>query len=180
MNTFLKLLGAAGLVASLFATPASAAISENHFIAGHVRLAAAIEANGVDFVIDHPLCKEYSGVDGFYNGAVLAVCLHPRSNGEWTANDYDTLRHEAQHMIQDCIGDGRPDFVFTGSSTVFDDVEAAALGLGLSYEDIDHIRKVYAHLDEKGIRHEIEAFAVAHGIDASTIADAINNLCTVK
>lgn len=179
MNRFLQLLGAATLLGSVFASPVGATPA-NDFLNSHVRLAEAIEANGVDFVIDHPLCKEYGGIDGFYNGTTLAVCLHPRSNGEWTANDYDTLRHEAQHMVQDCMGDGQADFIFTGRSTIFEDVERAALILGLTSDDIDRIRKGYAHLDEKGINHEIEAFAVAHGVDAGTIADAVHNLCTAQ
>ena len=62
------------------------------------------------------LRRERPSVNGFYSShnRVLVVCNDRYVKGEnedpqWTANDLDTLRHEAQHLIQDCMVGGLAD-----------------------------------------------------------------------
>lgn len=98
-------LAAFGFASASDATPRTNGVKEGSGEA-HVLLVEAIQRNGVKVVINHDRCKE--GMMGFYSGGnrVLAVCQdNGTPNGpmvEWTANDLDTLRHEAQHFIQDC------------------------------------------------------------------------------
>ena len=58
---------------------------------------------------------------GWYWAAAneLVVCQENKIKGsnaqvEWTEEDYDTLRHEAHHLVQDCMArdnrDGPPRF----------------------------------------------------------------------
>jgi len=98
-------LAAFGFASASHATPTESSVKEGSGEA-HVLLVEAIQRNGVKVVINHGRCKE--GLMGFYSSGnrVLAIC---QDNGtpdgpmvEWTANDLDTLRHEAQHFIQDC------------------------------------------------------------------------------
>ena len=80
-------------------------------IAAHSVLVEAIERAGVKVIINDPFCDEsWTGLMGFYAGKerTLVVCQDNRVDGDptpvaWTDNDLDTLRHEAQHFIQDCM-----------------------------------------------------------------------------
>ena len=80
-------------------------------IAAHATLISAIERAGVTVVINDPECDEsWTGLMGYYSGRnrKLVVCQDNRTIGDptpvdWTDNDLDTLRHEAQHFIQDCM-----------------------------------------------------------------------------
>ena len=97
----------------------------------------------------------------------------------WTENDYDTLRHEAHHIIQDCVdgkrGDGNLETLFEGSELgkfVFD--------AGIGKQQLESIIGVYAGdkgLDDDDVLVEIEAFAVANSIPADTIADTMLRVC---
>ena len=98
-----------GFASAAFATPERMTPPEGSLDA-HVVLARAIESRGVDFVVNHDLCQERPELMGFYSfdNRVLVVCNDNYKEGVdedpvWTANDLDTLRHEAQHMIQDCV-----------------------------------------------------------------------------
>jgi len=74
----------------------------------HELLVQEIRNNGVKIVINDEYCGEEEGLNGFYSGQkkLLVVCQDNGVPGgpvvAWTANDLDTLRHEAQHFIQDC------------------------------------------------------------------------------
>lgn len=77
-------------------------------IEAHEVLVEEIRRNGVTIKInDEDGCSE-EGLNGFYSGQkkLLIVCQDNGVAGgpvvAWTANDLDTLRHEAQHFIQDC------------------------------------------------------------------------------
>ena len=114
MTFFSKLATSAltGLAALGFASSAFAQgpkVAEGS-IAAHAALISAIQRAGVNVVINHKACEEYGNVMGFYAGKerVLVVCQDNRTIGDptpvdWTDNDLDTLRHEAQHFIQDCM-----------------------------------------------------------------------------
>ena len=110
--------------AAVAAASPAAAFQMDH--EAHERLWNTIQSVGVD--TDLNLAGECdSKTAGFYRTnrrgyAQLVICQeNSRPGGAqvgWTAEDYDTLRHEAQHLLQDClvggIGDGRYDTLFTG------------------------------------------------------------------
>ena len=114
--TFIKTIAAtalAGFAAIGFASASSATPEVREVREGsseaHGLLVEAIRRNGVDFTINDDYCFENEDIMGFYSGRrrSLVVCQDNAVKGggvvAWTANDLDTLRHEAQHMIQDCV-----------------------------------------------------------------------------
>ena len=113
-TTALTGLAALGFASASYATPTRTTVPEGSLDA-HAVLVEAIEAQGVDFIVNHDFCQERPSVNGFYSSGnrVLVVCndlyTEENTNPEWTANDLDTLRHEAQHLIQDCMVGGLAD-----------------------------------------------------------------------
>lgn len=106
--TALAGLAAFGSASASYATPERTPVAEGS-IEAHGALVEAIRTNGVVIHINHEYCGKEEGLNGFYAGKprVLVVCQDNGVPGgpvvEWTDNDMDTLRHEAQHMIQDCM-----------------------------------------------------------------------------
>ena len=173
------------LCAAVFAgiVPA-AAHAAHHADRAHTRLWDTIRAVGVDTAINHPgLCDD--GTAGMYSSSygAMVVCqdnrVKPLQAVRWTENDYDTLRHEAHHIIQDCVdgkrGDGNLETLFEGRELgkfVFD--------AGIGKQQLESIIGVYAGdkgLDDDDVLVEIEAFAVANSIPADTIADTMLRVC---
>lgn len=179
MKKFLKLALAAAIGFSTFTATAKAGNTmRDHNVLWH-----AIENSGTPIFVNVPSeCKDNWG-GGVYITAptgktALVVCQdHGAEAGEgnqvtWTANDLDTLRHEAHHIVQDCAygtkGDRWLDTFFTG------DALTSFVVKNLSEEKINFIVRSYPsnkHLTE------LEAFAVADSVDASAIADAITDIC---
>ena len=95
----------------------------------------------------------------------------------WTANDLDTLRHEAHHLIQDCA-DGVP---FDGDLvTMFDPRGSKTFVVkALSQDVITGIIEGYAEMgaDREVIILELEAYATAESIEATDIAEKIEDFC---
>ena len=106
--TALTGFAALGFASASIATPSISEVKEGSSEA-HGLLVEAIRDNGVNFIVNDDYCFENEGIMGFYSGQrrALVVCQDNAVKGggivAWTANDLDTLRHEAQHMIQDCI-----------------------------------------------------------------------------
>ena len=102
---------------------------------------------------------------GFYSGShdLLVVCQYNYVPGggqvDWTANDLDTLRHEAQHLIQDCMVGENTDHVLAN-------VYRYPVQLGLSILGVKRINEITvtyrrSGADDETLRLEYEAFAVA-------------------
>lgn len=136
----------------------------------HVRLVKTIDDLGVAIRVNEykdcaPEVNDGQQYYGWYSGArgELIVCQEQaiRTKGwgkvyNFTAEDLDTLRHEAHHMVQDCMDkrmDGLLDVVYT---------EPVDLGLRVLGRD-GVMNVVRAYNDESNDRQilEIEAFAVA-------------------
>ena len=106
-TTALTGLAVFGFASAAFATPETTQIREGS-IDAHAALVRAVERAGVDVQVNHPFCQKMEGLNGFYRGEdrLLVVCNDNYSEAtptpRWTPNDFDTLRHEAQHFIQDC------------------------------------------------------------------------------
>ena len=99
---------------------------------------------------------------------------------QWTENDLDTLRHEATHVLQDCkdgrVGDGMLQLTMT---TQF--LAEIARENGMTLEEIQNIQRRYRAqgATDKVIRQEVEAFIVARGIEASTLAATLDKHCSL-
>ena len=149
----------------------------------HLELVETINRAGVVTLINTEDCKP--GVDGYYwsKGRTLVVCQDLSSPGgpttDWTANDLDTLRHEAQHLIQDCmvggVGDNRAGLYFE----TIDELKEFLEGSSLTGEQIKKIIEVYQEdgVSDKVILEELEAFAVARDVNASSISNAVKTFC---
>lgn len=167
------------IAASLVASPTLAS-DTNH--ADHIKLVETLEEIGVTVVVNNPIhCPPGREGGGSYSpfSALLAVCQdNGVSDGEmvnWTPNDYDTLRHEAHHVIQDCISgtiaDGRMNMLFNGQE--WDDFT----------KDLDEfVSRVYKEqikmgMNDKVAMEEVEAYVVAEFIPAANISERVVDFC---
>jgi len=163
-TTALTGLAALGFASASYATPTRTSVPEGSLDA-HAVLVEAIERQGVDFVVNHPFCQERPSVNGFYSSEarVLVVCndryTEENTDPQWTANDLDTLRHEAQHLIQDCMIGGLAD---SRLHPVYKDPIGLAYGI-LGSDRMQGINTLYRQngADNETILLEWEAFAVA-------------------
>ena len=179
MNIFSKVASSL-LGATLLLSPSIKAEAHDD----HLTLIDALEENGIVVVLNEPeFCNE-EDIDGFYipDANVLGVCQDNRkviSNSEvqWTSNDYDTLRHEAQHAIQDCISGLDND----DSGLLFDNKEKFMKFVTgqLTTQQIENIIHSYRSrgADDETVLLELEAFAVASLNNPLTIANGVNQLC---
>ena len=164
-TTALTGLAALGFASASYATPTQTQPVEGSLDA-HAALVEAIEAQGVDFIVNHEFCDENPDVMGFYSShyRVLVVCNDKFERGvnedpQWTANDLDTLRHEAQHLIQDCMVGGLAD---SKLYPVYKDPIGLAYGI-LGADRMQGINTLYRQngADNETILLEWEAFSVA-------------------
>ncbi len=143
----------------------------------HIRLAQAVRTTGVTLKINPAACSKRE-VYGWYWAAnkQMVICQQPatRTGVEtyWTEEDLDTLRHEAQHLIQDCM-DGQLD----GSlGAVYQ--EPIALGKRIIGEDgIQYVINAYSEASDHIKVMEIEAFSVAAMNDPAEQVRDIANFC---
>lgn len=170
---------AAALALLSFSAPA---LADNSF-AAHEALVSSISSVGVDVYLNpSQVC------DGKIHGAyisgldALVVCQDNATPGgqqvEWTDNDLDTLRHEAQHLVQDCNAFRRGDQTLSPLMGSEQDVLDFAIPI-LGTQRAAQIAQAYANrgADQRTIILELEAFAVAQDIDASVIAEAVESIC---
>ncbi len=165
----------------------SSAPSKASNVGDHANLWNTLERAGINIVLnDVDFCGD-GDVDGAYIPTLktLVVCqdnASPISSRQvvWTHNDLDTLRHEAHHVVQDCInrelGDNYSSPLFDTRETLTDFVDDI-----LTEEQIGSIIKGYREqgASNEVIIMEVEAFAVAEGVSPDTIANAITDICNV-
>ena len=151
--------------------------------AEHEELYHNLQRVGIKVTINDP--RHCNGmIDGMYRSSesLLVVCQDRGRRGgpevDWTANDLDTLRHEAMHVLQDCADGRRGDSrLVTWHLNERSAVEFAYNTLGRqevneilnfdSYRNAPHHVKII----------EIEAFATAATISPTRIGNAILNTC---
>lgn len=170
-----------GLAILGFSSPAFAGASNHQ---DHVRLSRAVMATGTNFYVNPDACSGAKAL-GWYNGRArhLVIC---QENGQtvfgtgkqvkWTEEDYDTLRHETQHLIQDCM-DGRLD---SQLSSVYRDPIKLAQNT-MSQRNAQNIVNRYREhgADDHTIVLELEAFSVALRNDPIDQIKDIKNYCGV-
>ena len=154
----------------------------------HVELLNTIQELGVNVVInDHLICTANEGVAGYWHGArrTFALCqerLRYSKNPVWTGevilasdDDLDTIRHEAHHIVQDCM-DGRID---GGLQSYFSDDDLVTFLDGYPDWKENKIAETYRKDGASAyvIKHEIEAWAVADMVPASSISNVLRQVC---
>ena len=127
----------------------------------HSSLIGAIRQTGINFRINPGECwkRDSYGWYAAYRNEMVICQENKRSVGTptlWTAEDLDTIRHEAQHLIQDCV-DGR-------RQGRLDSVYQDPIGLAkstFSNRQIQGILDAYSTQSDHIKVMELEAFAVA-------------------
>ena len=166
-----------GLAAALsFASPVHGATFEDH-----VRLSEAVASTNTTFLINPNEC-DASGAYGWYwvrDGRYreLVICQVNKVKGstrqmEWTAEDLDTLRHEAHHLVQDCMSGSR--------NGVLAGVYKSPLRLAFQVIGAERVRKiveVYSDSTDHIVKMEIEAFTVAAMNDPNEQIRDIRTYC---
>ena len=177
MNNFKK---AAVAALTAITTIVPTAVEAKNVDSAHMDLVRAIRSTGVELKVNTEACyaEQDKTLFGWYWAAKneMVICqenaTHYNTETNWTAEDFDTLRHEAQHLIQDCRdGDlnGRLDSVYKEPIQLALDVlgERKAKSIVKTYSDAPkHIQVM-----------ELEAFAVAAMNDPSDQANDIQTYC---
>ena len=111
----MKTITAIGLAALAVLSPAKAMARGQSNFDHHVALWEAAQKTGVRTLINPDRCDEGDAFGWYWAAAnELVVCQEGKIRGsneqvEWTEEDYDTLRHEAHHLVQDCMARGNRD-----------------------------------------------------------------------
>lgn len=178
-NKFLSLLAASALAAGSL-TPVKAT---EGVVEGHRALWQALQQVGVTTLLNNPrYCTD--GKAGVYDSsrAILVICQENAKSSyevQWTDFDYDTLRHEAHHVVQDCavgrIGDRQMGRMFPN-----DDRHRHFVTRALTPNEVKSIIEAYREqgANDTVILIELEAFAVADSISAEMIADKVLDWCS--
>ena len=144
----------------------------------HMELARAIVSTGVQLKINPVECKTKNAMGWYWAARNEMVVCQENARGTqetyWTAEDLDTQRHEAQHLIQDCMNgslDGQ-------LGSVYQDPISLAKNT-LSQRHIEGIIKSYTEngASEHIVIMELEAFSVAALNDPSEQASDIGKYC---
>ena len=181
----MKSLLSATVALALSAIPALAIDQE------HTDLITTLEERGASVYVNAPPCFMGRRVSGLYTqlkgvGPAIVVCQDNKErtfqHAEWTANDLDTLRHEAIHYVQDCLdgtADGRelqPVHSMVDSVTIEDII--AAMGPEKAGNIIMNYMR--AGTPEAQIVNELEAFYMAEGLSAREVGEFVETACPLK
>lgn len=178
-----KLLTSLALVAST-ATPSLALAESNHD--HHVQLFNRVKAAGVSVYINPSKACDprYNGGErffGFYSGGIqtMVICQETALRTgqfdvqhDWTEEDYDTLRHEAHHLVQDC----RDGSLNAQLNAVYTKPVQLAVNT-LSQRRINWIIESYGKHGQHVVVMELEAFSVAQLNDPLEQVGDINRYC---
>ena len=151
----------------------------NNVDPGHMALGMAVASTGVQLKINPKECfGQENPAFGWYWAAKneMVICQEnaTRVNTEvnWTEEDFDTLRHEAVHLVQDCM-----DGVQNGQlGSVYQDPIRLAKGV-LGDRKIQSIIEAYSEASDHIKVMELEAFSVAAINDPAEQVKDIKNFC---
>ena len=127
----------------------------------HMVLGDAIRSTGVSLKINPLRCWSKAAFGWYYAARnEMVICQENKFKvdveARWTEEDLDTLRHEAQHLIQDCMDGERQGRL---GSVYKEPIELAKEVLGT--ERIGAILNEYSHVSDHIKVMELEAFSVA-------------------
>ena len=145
--------------------------------ANHVVLGQTVRSTGITFKINPAECWEKNAMGWYwaYHNEMVICQEGKRQAGvevQWSEEDLDTLRHEAQHLIQDCMDGSRQGAL----TSVYKDVPALVKNT-LSTKAIQSIINAYSDSSDHIIMMELEAFAVAAINDPMEQANDIKKFC---
>ena len=157
MNKFTT-LALTALTASMTLAPSAEAKSNYN---DHIRLGNTIRLTGVALKFNPSKCWEREAYGWYYaRGNEMVICQENKvsvnEEVRWTEEDLDTLRHEAQHLIQDCMDGSRQGML----GAVYKDPIGLAKDV-LGPVGIQNIINGYASAPDHIKVMELEAFSVA-------------------
>ena len=137
---------------------------------------------GIKALVNTQKCNE-DNIDGYYDmmNGVLVICQDNAklagSSAPWTENDFDTLRHEAHHVLQDCANGKMKDGILVPFYEMTEYREF--VNITLTSDEVNNIVKIYREggASPFAIVNEIEAFAVARVTSPKDIADRLLSMC---
>ena len=154
---------AAAIAAATFAIPVSATVDP-----GTPRLIQTLEQYGVTVLYNPDTCSQ--GFSGQYTTEkVMTLCY----NGQPSASDHNTVRHEAFHFLQHCAAIRRGDTGITPLAVNTNTRTEWTYSI-LGANSVDRIKHTYpAHHHQV----EIEAFAAASHYNANELVGLIRSWC---
>jgi hypothetical protein len=143
----------------------------------HVLLGQAIRSTGIDYKINPKACweKSASGWYWAYHNEFVVCQENKRYVGVeevWTEEDLDTVRHEATHLVQDCLDGVRQGALV---SVYKDPIDLAKEILG--DRGIRGVLGAYSEASDHVKVMELEAFSVASMNDPMDQVRDINKFC---
>ncbi len=146
----------------------------------HNQLINAVRSTGIQFMVNPPQCFEKDAPMGYYWAAKneMVICQERATTTwketTWTAEDLDTLRHEAHHLVQDCMAgrnrDGRLGAVYQNPIGL---AKSTLSSRTLNWIVTDGYKNESDHIKVM----ELEAFAVAAINNPMEQVGDINNFC---
>ena len=121
-------------------------------------------------------CPDDASFMGIYSSTnkILALCNGGRDPSDWTAEEQDTLRHEAIHLAQDCMGRLNDGTLETTQSitTLMSLVHRSQIPAG-------QIERVYREkgADDMTIVLELEAFSMARLLTTTEVEGVVVRSC---
>jgi len=155
-------------------------------LTSHRQLVKTIRSIGVRVYLN-PAQYCTNNIDGKYIPGTrsIVVCQDSSIPGGkesvWSPNDLDTLRHEAHHILQDCLGGGIGNGRFRMYYGNKDSLAEVLRNSGLSNGEMESIMERYrgGPLADK-VLIELEAYAVARSVRADHIANELRWACGTK
>lgn len=169
----LKQLAAAATAFALAAAPVHATPSPGD---AEQNLINTIRSTGTSVYLQ---CPEEAGFAGVYmsEARIMGICVEGRSPSTWNADERDTLRHEAVHLAQDCMGRlADNQLETTRTITALMRLVAAS---GINAERIEHVYREMG-ADDMTIVLELEAFSLARVLSAEQIEDLVIAACRLR
>ncbi len=182
---FIKSFGAAFAALSLCLAPVSALEMTQQERSNHIGLLEALEESGISIVVnekEHCYREDGEEILGAYAWWMKLLIICQENSQAWdgeivyfTDEDLDTIRHEAHHVVQDCLYgeiNGKLHLYWTGKDR---DKMLRVLG----EERARKVKSVYGSFDatKDEIDLELEAFTVAENISAELISSAVRKQC---
>ena len=177
MNALSKVALSAVTATSIIAVPS---VEARGTYSEHGQLGNTIKSTGVVLKFNPMECNERDSFGWYWSGGnEMVICQENRSRYstaevQWTEEDLDTLRHEAQHLVQDCMDgsqNGRLGSVYKDPIALAKDV--------LSRGQIENIIDAYTEqgASEHIVIMELEAFSVAAMNDPMEQVRDIKKFC---
>ena len=140
---------------------------------------------GVDIQVNPALCTDDTRGGGFYaSGRDLLVICQDKGvyesrpvQAQWTDNDLDTLRHEAIHVVQDCVDNelnGRLDSILNDEM-----MDELMVKTGTTKARLFQIMRPYIErgLSPQDLRLEAEAWLLASVESPELITAGVRTFC---